>query len=123
MVRFDKAVARTVQFAAVIAIVAVLAAVFFRGRETKRAFVPGVIQDTRVVADHGWETKWGSQLTWKAEYKVAYVVAGHEYTVWGDSGIRADSEADVRLALPPIRPPCQVRYDRAKPNLSVANCR
>lgn len=60
----------------------------------------GTIQGTRIIPDKAVETNWGGQLTWKAEYRVTYSVAGREYTVWGDSGIRRESEAAVRLALP-----------------------
>ncbi len=105
------------------AALAIIAAMFFRASESKQLVVPGVIQGTRIVADHGWETKWGSQLNWRAEYKVAYAVAGREYTVWGDSGIRDESAAAVRLALPQVRPPCRVRYDPAQPEVAVADCR
>lgn len=83
----------------------------------------GKIQDTRIVADHATELKWGGQLTWKAEYRVAYTVDDREYSVWTDSGVRGDSEADVRLALPRLRPPCQVRYNPQRPEESLADCR
>lgn len=62
-------------------------------------FLPGNIQGSRITADHAWETKWGGQVTWRAEYKLAYVVSGHEYVVWADSGIRGESEDEVRLWL------------------------
>jgi hypothetical protein len=29
----------------------------------------GTVEDTKIVADHALQTKWGGQLTWKAEYK------------------------------------------------------
>jgi len=85
--------------------------------------VQGTIQDTRIVADHAFETKWGGQLTWKAEYMVAYSVAGLKYAVWADSGIRGESEATVRLVLPQSHPSCQVQYNPQKPVVSVAGCR
>jgi hypothetical protein len=92
-------------------------------RDMKWAIAPGNIQDTRVVADHALQTKWGGQLTWKAEYRVAYSVAGREYAVWVDSGIRGADEADVRLALPQSRPSCRVHYKPQRPEASVVDCR
>jgi len=89
----------------------------------KWRLTPGSIQDTRIVADHGIETKWGGELMWKAEYRVAYSVASREYAVWADSGIRGESEAGVRLALPQSRPSCRVRYNPKKPEASIADCR
>jgi len=85
--------------------------------------VQGTARDTRIVADHGVETKWGGELTWRAEYRVAYPVASREYEVWADSGIRGESEAGVRLALPQLRPLCRVRYNPKKPEVSTADCR
>jgi hypothetical protein len=73
--------------------------------------VQGTARDTRIVADHGVETKWGGELTWRAEYRVAYPVASRE------------SEAGVRLALPQLRPLCRVRYNPKKPEVSTADCR
>jgi hypothetical protein len=94
-----------------------------RPREVKSPFAQGTIQDTRIVVDHAAETNWGGQLTWKAEYRVAYSVAGREFTVWADSGIRRQSEADVRLALPQSRRSCRVHYNPQKPEICVADCR
>ena len=71
----------------------------------------GTIQDTRIVPDHALETKSGGHVTWKAEYKVSYSVASREYAVWADSGIRAESEADVAMALGQSRPSCRVQYN------------
>ena len=31
------------------------------------------------MADHVLQTKWGGELTWKAEYRVAYLVGNREY--------------------------------------------
>src|SRR5579864_5810936 len=107
---------RTVQFAITCAVVAVLFAVLHRvPREVALPLVQGTIQDTRIVADHALETKWGGQLTWKAEYKVVYSVASHEYAVWADSGIRGESESGVRLVLPQSRPSCRVQYNPQSP--------
>jgi uncharacterized protein DUF3592 len=85
--------------------------------------VPGTIQDTRIIPDHGLETKWGGELTWKAEYGVDYSVAARDYAVWADSGIRGESETGIRMALPQSRPPCRVRYNPRKPEESIADCR
>ena len=100
-----------------------LAVLYRRSQGMSLASAPGNIQDTRIVADHGLQTKWGGQLTWKAEYKVAYSIAGREYAVWTDSGIRGADEADVRLALPQSRLLCRVQYDPQKPEASIASCR
>lgn len=91
--------------------------------EGELPLVKGTIQDTRIVADHALQTKWGGQITWRAEYKVAYSVAGREYVAWVDSGIRDESEDGVRLALPRSRPSCWVRYNVKKPEASSAECR
>jgi hypothetical protein len=115
---------RTAQFAIGCALVAVLFALSHRGpREVPWPVVQGAIQDTRIVPDHAVQTKWGGQLTWKAEYRVAYSAASREYAVWTDSGIRGESEDGVRLSLPRSRPPCRVQYKPQSPEVSVANCR
>lgn len=84
---------------------------------------PGAIQDTRIVPVQAVETKGGSQLTWRAEYRVVYFVAGREYAVWVDSGIGGESEPAVQLALPPSHPACTVRYDPTKPEMGIPECR
>ena len=48
----------------------------------------GIVEDTRIVPDHALETKWGGEVTWKAEYKIANFVGSREYAVWTHSGIR-----------------------------------
>jgi hypothetical protein len=114
----------TVRFAIAFALIAALFTARYRSPSGMGwLHVQGTIQDTRIVADHALETKWGGQLTWKAEYRIAYSVAGREYAVWADSGIRGESEADVRLALPPSRPSCRVRFNPKRPGVSVAECR
>jgi Protein of unknown function (DUF3592) len=114
----------TVVFVVVCLLMAALLAFLQRGsRSAEWPRVHGTIQDTRIVADHALQTYWGGQVTWRAEYKVAYAVATREYSVWADSGIRGQSEADVRLALPQARPACRVRYNPGKPEVSVADCR
>jgi hypothetical protein len=115
----------TVQFAVACALVITLLALLRRGpgEAAEWPLVQGNIQDTRIVADHAVETKWGGELTWKAEYKVDYFVASREYAVWADSGIRFESEAGVRLALPQSRLSCRVKYNPKRPGESVANCR
>jgi hypothetical protein len=92
-------------------------------RETQWQSVPGSVQGTRIVTDHALEAPGGSQLTWRAEYSVAYSVGDHEYQVWADSGVRGESEADVRLNLVQPRPSCQVRYNPERPEVSIADCR
>src|SRR4029077_14731760 len=102
----------TVVFAAVFVLMAALLAFLQRRpRSEEWPRVHGTIQDTRIVADHALQTYWGGQVIWRAEYKVAYSVATREYSVLADSGVRGQSEADVRLALP------------QKPEVSVADCR
>jgi hypothetical protein len=89
----------------------------------KWSLVLGTIQDTRIIPDHGLETKWGGELTWRAEYRVDYSVASRNYAVWADSGIRGESETGIRLALPQSRPQCRVRFNPKKPEESIADCR
>jgi hypothetical protein len=84
--------------------------------------VLGAVQDTRIVADHARQIG-GGQLIWRADYKVAYSVAGREYIVWADSGIRDESEDGVRLVMPKSRPSCWVRYNPEEPEISTADCR
>ena len=93
-----------------------------RSREVRWPLVKGVIQETRVVADHGLETKWGSELTWKAEYRIEYFAASRKYNVWVDSGIRGESRDGVRLALPHSRLDCGVRYNPENPAVSTGVC-
>lgn len=92
-------------------------------QEVKWSSTSGTIQGTRIVADRALQTKWGGQLTWKAEYSVAYAVASREYAIWADSGIRSESEDGVRLALPRSLPSCRVRYKPETPGISIADCR
>jgi hypothetical protein len=114
----------TVLFAiAVVLAVALLALLHRSPKHLQWSQVQGTIEDTRIVADHALQTKWGGQLTWKAEYKVAYSIAGREYAVWADSGIRGEDEDGVRLLLPKQRPSCRVKYDPQSPMASVADCR
>jgi len=118
-------VRRTVQFAIAYALIVALLALLYRGAREAGQWrpAPGSIQEIRVVPDHALETRWGGQVTWKAEYRVVYRVASREYAVWVDSGIRDESEAGVRLALPQPRPSCRVRYDPKRPEESIADCR
>lgn len=83
----------------------------------------GTVLDTRIVADHASETKWGSDLTWRAEYKVAYSISDHEYSMWSDSGIRGESETAVRSALGQSHPICEVQYNPQKPIAAQTECR
>jgi hypothetical protein len=84
--------------------------------------VTGTIEETRIVADHAWETGWGGELTWKAEFKVAYFVDANEYSTWVDSRIRGESEGAVRLALPKWRPSCSVKCNLKNPGQAIGNC-
>ncbi|MGA7221132.1 MAG: hypothetical protein WBX38_22650 [Candidatus Sulfotelmatobacter sp.] len=77
----------------------------------------------RIVPDHATETAWGGEQTWRAEYQVSYLAGSREYSVWADSGIRGESEAVVRLALPQAPLTCQVKYNPKKPEQAVAGCR
>ena len=90
---------------------------------TRWASVKGSLADTRIVSEHWSESKGSPPLLWRAEYKVAYSVAGHEYTVWSDSGIRGEDEDEIRLALSGRHASsCRVQYDVDKPDRSVAEC-
>ena len=114
----------TVLCAIAVVLVAALLTLLRRGpSEVKWTQVQGTIQDTRIVADHALQTKWGGQLTWKAEYKIAYSIAGREYAVWAHSGIRGDDEDGVRLLLRQSHPSCRVQYNPRSPTVSVADCR
>ena len=85
--------------------------------------VRGTVRDTRIVADHALETKRGGLVIYKAEYKVGYVAGSREFEVWADSGIRRESQADVRMDLPQRPPSCKVRYNPKKPEESTPDCR
>jgi hypothetical protein len=113
------------QLAVAIAILAALAALLRHGTENPATWplVEGRFQDARIVLDHARETPWGSEQTWKAEYKISYSVADHEYSAWTDSGVRGESEAGVRLELPKSRLSCRVKYNPRKPEESIADCR
>jgi hypothetical protein len=76
-----------------------------------------------MVADGGFETNWGGQIRWKAEYRVAYSVAGQEYFVWADSGFREESRAFAQLRIPKPLPSCWVQFNPEKPEVSSADCR
>ena len=117
-------VSTTALFVIASVLVVALFAFLHRGSgEMKWSPVPGTIQDTRITPDHGLQTKWGGELTWKAEYRVDYSVRSRNYAVWADSGIRGESEAGIRLALLQSRPPCRVRFNPRKPEESIADCR
>jgi hypothetical protein len=104
-------------------VVALFALLHRLPQAAKWPLVQGNIQDTRILADHAIETKWGGELTWKAEYRVVYFAASREYAVWADSGIRGESEAAIRLALPQSHPACRVQYNPSRPEDSIADCR
>jgi len=114
----------TVLFAIVFVLAAALIALPHRSPKPRQwSQLQGTIEDTRIIADHALQTKWGGQLAWKAEYKVGYSIAGREYLVWADSGIRGEDEDGVRLLLPKLRPSCRVQYNPQSPMMSVADCR
>ena len=104
-------------------VVALLVFLHRSPQEVEWPLAQGTIQDTRIVANHALQTKWGGQLTWKAEYRVTYSVASREYALWADSGIRGEDEDGVRLVLPKSRPSCRVRYNQRRPEVAVADCR
>ena len=68
--------------AACVLAVALFALLKRDAQEAKWSSTSGTIQGTRIVADHALQTKWGGQLTWKAEYSVAYSIASREYAIW-----------------------------------------
>jgi Protein of unknown function (DUF3592) len=114
----------TVLFAIVVVLAAALLAMLHRSpNHVQWSQVRGTIEDTRIVVDHALQTKWGGQVTWKAEYKVGYSIAGREYAVWADSDIRGEDEDEVRLLLPKSHPSCRVQYDPQNPMVSAADCR
>ena len=84
--------------------------------------VEGNIQDTRIVPSHSFETKWGARVIWVAEYKVVYLAAEHEYSVWTNSAVRGENKLDVQLRLPQPHPKCSVRYSLKEPASAVASC-
>ena len=104
-------------------VVAVLALLLRSPRDEKWSLAQGSVRDMKVVPDHALETKSGGQATWRAEYKVGYIVGSREFAVWADSGIRGESEAAVRLALSQTAPSCRVRYNLQQPTVSIAYCR
>jgi hypothetical protein len=90
--------------------------------ETTWMEAKGVVQDARVVPVQATQTLWGAEVRWGAEYVVTYAVNGRAYSVQTDSGIRRESEAEVKLALPKNPPECSVRYSAMKPEISTAEC-
>jgi len=120
--RMDRA--RLARFSAACVLLLVLSLLLHqRTQDAKWPYVQGTIRDTRIVADHALETKRGGQLIYRAEYRVAYSVGSQEREVWADSGIRRESEADVRVDLPRRAPSCMVQYNPKKPEESIADCR
>ncbi len=120
----DKTIVRTIAVISAFVLCIFFLAIHDRHpNEANWRVVEGTTQGMRVVADHVVETKWGSQLTWRADYKVVYSVANREYNVWADSGIRAATEPEVRMLVPQAPLPCRVQYDPERPNVSKADCR
>jgi hypothetical protein len=122
--KWTTAVRRTAQLAVVYVLVIVFVALLRRsaGKTSGWPIVNGTIQETRIIADHSWETGWGSELTWKPKYKVAYFAGANEYSTWVDSRIRGESEDVVRLALAKSRPSCRVKYNPKNPGQAIGNC-
>jgi len=84
--------------------------------------VSAEIQNTKIIADHVVETKWGNEQTWKAEYVIGYMVDDHHYNRRVDSGVRGEDPEAVRLVLATRRPSCTVRYNPRLPAESLTNC-
>jgi hypothetical protein len=94
---------------------------YHRGEQKKSwQAVQGSVGGKRISPAYATQVM-GSHLVWKAEYRVGYEVAGHEYSAWADSGVRGDSETDVQLRLTKVRS-CWVRYKPEQPEISVASC-
>src|ERR1051326_242711 len=120
--RIDRAGA--VQFGSFVLVIAGLFAVLhFSARRPEWLFTKGSIQGVRIVADHALETKFGGTVTWRADYQVGYAVDGREYSIWTDSGIRGETEGDVRMQFPRRYGDCRVQYGPQKPKISIASCR
>ena len=123
--RLNTPSSRAMRVAVVLIFILVMLAFLRRRRshfEVPDVETSGRVEDARVVVDHAFETKGGSEVRWRAEYLVKYR-ADPDHSVWTDSGIRSDSEAGARLALPKSLPSCRVRYNLFKPELAVANCK
>lgn len=102
--------------------VAVLFVLYYRGQAKGQwRAVEGSILEQRIAPAHAIETKAGSQMIWEAEYRVGYSVDGRQYSVWSDSGVKGNSEADVRLRMEKVSS-CRVLYKPAQPETSVATC-
>ncbi len=104
-------------------VVALFAFLHRRSQDVEWPVADGVVQEARIVVDHSLQTKWGSELTGKAEYRVEYLVASRKHDIWVDSGIRGESQDGVRLALPHSRLNCSVRYDPENPAACKGDCR
>lgn len=83
--------------------------------------VQGSLEGTRIVSEP-WSGIAGRSLLWRAEYKVVYSVAGRKYVIWSDSGIKGESEDEIRLTLSARHSSCRVQYDPSKPESSAAVC-
>src|SRR5690349_5873291 len=93
-----------------------------RGSQADWPTTAGHVSETRIVVDHANETKWGSDVSWKAEYHVVYSVGGRQYDIWRDSGVRGASDSDVRVQMPRVVPSCRVQYNPDRPEISAATC-
>jgi hypothetical protein len=82
----------------------------------------GRVEKTVIRADHGLETKWGSEVVWQAEFEVLYIVDGQQFITHADSGVRGQSGDEVRLVLLQKHPRCTVSYHPGAPELATAKC-
>jgi len=85
--------------------------------------VDGHIEKIAIRVDHDLETKWGSQVVWRADFAVTYLVNGHRFTTNADSGIRAESQAEVESILRQTHPACVVKYPSAEPERASVKCK
>jgi hypothetical protein len=90
--------------------------------ETQYVVTSGTVADVRVVPDHVVERGAGTEVVWRAEYRVVYFVGDREYSVWDDSGLRGESKAVVQSAVPQSLPSCRVKYESGKPQNALAAC-
>jgi hypothetical protein len=115
-----------------VAVALCAALIFFVARhgehEAKWPQVPGTIQETRVVVEY-WvpaTLKVLPRPVWRADYRVTYNLGGREYASWTYSGIRNETkefaESRVREALNSPGFSCRVKYNPARPEVSVAVC-
>ena len=115
--------------ACALALLLALGAIRHGRREAEWPRVQGSVQETRTVIDY-WvpaSLQVEPQPVWKAEYKVAYFAGRREYASWFDCGIRGETKefvaARAKQALTSPGFSCAVKYNPARPEVSVADCR